>query len=190
VTPALADSEWVFECPFQRNFLMSKPRRAMCQTHQLVTFFVLGKRYGISKESLRAVIPLESADYSAVEGFGVATARIRGDAFPVLDVLGLAGENPHLRPGRILIALRTSRGDVGIVADRLDSVVTYEAEQISPAWIRRGDPLEELVIRTIDPLTSGPAIGLLDPTRISSRAQPRDRTNTQAWVGPGPRYSN
>jgi chemotaxis signal transduction protein len=169
---------------------MIESRRAMCQTHQLVTFFVLGKRYGIPKEALRAVIPLESADYTAVAGFGIATARIRGAAFPVLDVLGLTGDNLHRRQGRILIALRTGKGGVGIVADRLDSVVTYDTEQISPAWIRRGDPLEELVIRTVDPRTGGPAIGILDPTEISSRAQPRDHTNTEAWVGPGPPISN
>ena len=169
---------------------MSESDRAKCQTHQLVTFFVLGKRYGIPKESLRAVTPLEVADYSVVAGFGVATARIGGEAFPVLDVLGLAGEGIRSRHGRILIALRTNKGDVGIVADRLDSVVTYDADQINPAWVRRGDPLEELVIRTVTPRISGPEVGLLDPSKIASRAQPRDHTNSEAWVGPGPQIHN
>jgi chemotaxis signal transduction protein len=150
----------------------------------------MGKRYGVPKESLRAVVPLGKAKYSVVAGFGIATACLAGESFPVLDVAGLTGEGFRLRQGRTLIALRTRHGNVGIVADRLDCVVTYDAEQISPAWIRRGDPLEELVIRTIDPRSSGPEIGLLDPNKIASRAQPIDRTNTDAWVGPGPQIHN
>ena len=51
---------------------------------------------------------------------------------------------------------------MGIAADRLDSVVTYELDQVGAAASIDADPLGQWVVRRIE-TPDGPAIDLLDP---------------------------
>ena len=140
-----------------------KSAKDACRTHQLVTFEVVGRRYGVAKESLMAVVPLDSVEHAASDGGGNGAVRWRGGTLPVVD----AGAKARRTSGsRVLIAVHGARGAVGIAADRLGAVVTYEADQVdrSAEGMALTSPLGAVATRVVD--GSGRAIDCVDAATL------------------------
>ncbi len=144
---------------------MKRVTKDTCQTKQLITFEVVGRRYGIPKESLMAVLPLESVEASASAGSSQRTGSWRGKTLPIVDAR--ASEQIESQEGRILIAVHGKRGAIGIVADRLQAVVTYELEQIHRIAKSRPSPLGSVSARIVD--ASGSAIECIDTSALLER---------------------
>ncbi len=141
---------------------MKRVTKDTCQTKQLITFEVVGHRYGIPKESLMAVVPLDSVEAGAAAGNSQQAGRWRGKTLPIVDAR--ASDQTEVQANRILIAVHGQRGAIGIAADRLQAVVTYELEQVHRVAKIRPSPLGSVSARVVD--ASGSAIECIDTSAL------------------------
>lgn len=144
-----------------------------CRTRQLITFDVIGRRYGVPRESVVAVVPLEDVDITTDHARGrtphrnAAMGRWLGRTLPIVDPRKAEQTSKPARAGRVLIALRRANGDaVGIAADRLASVVTYDIDQVQPSPGATPSPLGAVRTRVLD--GAGHAIDCIDPAGLGN----------------------